>query len=217
METANERLKVIVNLAKGPDVLHIGCIGLTLPRTKAEDNHWLHSQLCNTFGCHNVLGVDINRTGLDEMAKRGFTVLEADAENLELAQRSFDTIVAGELIEHLANPGRFLAGCLRHLKPGGTVILSTPNVFSVMAQLAYLKKFTRCAHPEHTQWFCAQTITQLAERIGFRINSLSFVDDLRPDIASSQWYQAFCYCYGVFHGLVPRRFKNTIVVTLSHS
>lgn len=51
----------------------------------------------------------------------------ADALDLPLGRQSFDIIVSFETLEHLPNPQRFLQEALRVLRPGGIMILSTPN------------------------------------------------------------------------------------------
>ncbi len=50
-------------------------------------------------------------------------------ENLCFAADAFDTIVAGQIIEHLMAPYQFLADCHRILKPKGRLVLSTTNPY----------------------------------------------------------------------------------------
>lgn len=45
------------------------------------------------------------------------------------ASAAFDTVLAGEVIEHLEEPVRFLRNCRRVLRLGGRLILSTPNPY----------------------------------------------------------------------------------------
>jgi len=173
----------------------------------------MHLQLCRAFPQAEIIGIDTNHAGLQEMKQKGLNVLFGDAENLEFGAR-FDIIVAGELIEHLSNPGRFLEGCRKSLKPNGQVILSTPNSFSPMYSLMYLKNFTRAFNPEHTLWLCPQTLNQIAERCGFRVTKILFVDDLQPEIVSSRWYRAFSWAWKLIRVLLPKRLRNTIVAVL---
>jgi ubiquinone/menaquinone biosynthesis C-methylase UbiE len=42
----------------------------------------------------------------------------------------FDLVIAGEVIEHLSDTDRFLEEVHRILKPGGTVLITTPNLAS---------------------------------------------------------------------------------------
>jgi hypothetical protein len=59
----------------------------------------------------------------------------ADAQDFGLDQ-NFNTVVAGEVIEHLEDPGRFLACARQHLAPGGRIVLSTAQPFALM-NIAY--------------------------------------------------------------------------------
>lgn len=52
----------------------------------------------------------------------------ADALNLPFHNGLFDSVVSFEIIEHVHNGDRFLAEMSRVLRPGGTLICSTPNI-----------------------------------------------------------------------------------------
>lgn len=197
----------------GPDILDAGCVGGVLPRTAAEEEHCLHLQLCKNLPHAHVVGFDVNRAAVSELKAKGFEVLVGDAEDMNL-DAHFDTIIGGELIEHLANPGRFLEGCRRHLKPGGKLILSTPNPFCIMCFLTYLKNFTHAFNREHTLWLCPQTLRQLAERSGFQVLETIFVDDLRPEVAPSLYYRIFAHVYRLCRPFLPKRYRNTILAVL---
>jgi SAM-dependent methyltransferase len=159
------------------------------------------------------VGIDIDKPGVQEMTGKGYNVLLQDALEMDLGKR-FDTIVAGELIEHLSDPGRFLERCLPQLKPRGIVVLTTPNPFSAMYMLMYLKNFTRAFNPEHTLWLCPQTLRQLAERCGFQVTRTFFVDDLRSENVTSHWYRIFTLVYRIGRVLLPSRLSNTILAVL---
>ena len=59
----------------------------------------------------------------------GYPNLHAgDAQTFRISAM-FDTIVAGEVIEHLENPAQFLARAHEHLKPDGRLVLTTPYAF----------------------------------------------------------------------------------------
>ena len=208
----NERVAGILSAVKGPRVLDVGCAGQGDPRTPLHQHHWLHGYLRKRN--YELVGVDINEEAVAQMRAEGFTVEVMNAETMDF-DNTFDTIVAGELIEHLENPGQFLGRALRHLNASGQLVLTTPNPFTLMHALAYLKNFDRAFNPDHACWFDPQTIRQLLERCGFRIDKLWFVDDLQPDIDPSWYYKAFCSAWRLFRPFWPRRFRNTVVVVAS--
>lgn len=207
MAAKSERIERILSRVREPSVLNVGCVG------EAETRFELHRELCESFPGACVRGIDTNREGVEQMRARGYDVLVGDAEALPSAGE-FDTIVAGELIEHLANPGRFLAGCARTLRPGGRLVLSTPNPFSVMHSLMYLKSRGGAFNGGHACWFCPQTLRQIAALCGLRVVELSFVDDLLPERVESKWYRFFAYGWKLARRLLPRRLRNTLVAVL---
>ncbi|MDX1393617.1 MAG: class I SAM-dependent methyltransferase [Gemmatimonadota bacterium] len=70
---------------------------------------------------------------------------EPDALELDLAgefagriDRKFDLVVSSELIEHLPSPRAFLGQTRRLLRPGGHLVVSTPNVSNWIGRLRFL-------------------------------------------------------------------------------
>ncbi|WP_460915587.1 methyltransferase domain-containing protein [Plantactinospora veratri] len=57
---------------------------------------------------------------------------------LPLADRSAAGVVAAELIEHLYHPGHLLAEIARVLRPGGALVLSTPNLATLQDRIRFL-------------------------------------------------------------------------------
>lgn len=58
--------------------------------------------------------------------------------NIPLDDESVDLIIAGEIIEHMLGPFRFIKECSRVLKEGGSIIISTPNLCSIKNRLKVL-------------------------------------------------------------------------------
>ena len=54
-------------------------------------------------------------------------LLVADATKLPFTPKSFDIVLATEVIEHISHLERFVAGAFRVLKPGGKLLITFPN------------------------------------------------------------------------------------------
>ena len=171
------RSEQILNQVVGPNILDVGCAG-HIP--KPGSPYWLHGRLREKFPV--VTGIDVNVGNIEKLTQMGYTNIHiASAEDFDL-NTTFDTIVAGELIEHLSNPGLFFKQCKEHLKPHGRVVVTTPYAFALLYTLYALIKFPRtCQNDEHAVWFCPKTLTELASRNGFRVEHWNLIEDYEFD------------------------------------
>ncbi len=163
-----QREKTILELCRGKKVLHLGCVGWTdFPRADkvrmaAASFHQSLSEVCNCSG------VDIDRETVEGLHKEGMflNVVAGDAERLT-GDAEYDVVVAGDIIEHLSNPGCMLDGALKVVKPGGMLIVSAPNAFSLPAFTRLLAgRFREGA--QHVLNFNHLTLQQLLLRHGWR-------------------------------------------------
>lgn len=65
---------------------------------------------------------------------------ECDVEAGWNLTESFDVVVCTELIEHLRNPWTFLERVAAALRPGGSLILSTPNIEGMASRFLFLRR-----------------------------------------------------------------------------
>jgi len=145
------------------------------------------------------------------MRAQGMNVEVGDAQRLTYHEK-FDTIVLGEIIEHLENPGACLEGCRRALKPGGRIIISTPEYFLRHAHAHVLQEFRPRLQRRARRVVLPQTLRTMVERCGLRIESFRFVDDLAPDVVSDLPYRLFAYLWLGVRWIFPQRYRNTMVV-----
>ena len=95
--------------------------------------------------CHakEVHGLEVTSTGVESAKKNGVLAvqLDLDRSNFPYPENLFDAVFAGEVIEHLYDPDRFLGEIFRVLKPGGILVLTTPNLASIHNRIALLLGF----------------------------------------------------------------------------
>jgi SAM-dependent methyltransferase len=201
------RAESILGWVRGPNVLDVGCAAHV---PEPGNPYWIHGWLRDKFP--GVAGIDISEKNIEFLRQRGFGNLHvASAETFELADR-YNTIFSGELIEHLANPGAFLARAREHLSADGRIVLTTPYPFALLYQAyAFLKYPKTCQNLEHTCWFCPQTLTVLAEREGLRVIHWELIEDYRLDDPSWK-YRMFVRLVRIFRLLIPRRVRNNTML-----
>lgn len=186
------RMDLIEPLIKGKSVLDLGCVDHDLKQLQGT---WLHRELVTH--AKDVLGVDYLPEAVQGLKNLGFNVTCQNVEKLNL-ERTFDVIVAGEIIEHLSNPGLFLEGVHRHLKDDGLFILTTPNPFSIAQFFKILKRNKIKVNSDHTAWFDPQTIHALLQKNKFEIKQICWLNDFKRFWLRSFWAKLRSYFHDGF-------------------
>lgn len=128
-----------------------------------------------------ILGIDLDLPSLKDNAVCVDRVM-ANLEDLPLPPASVDTFTANMVVEHVADPERFLREVYRCLKPGGVFIFHTPNADSYFVRCARLLPDglkSRLAHqldgraeedvfPTHYRLNTPDQIRTVSARIGFQ-------------------------------------------------
>lgn len=165
-----DRLELLTSgVDENQTVLDIGAARHDKSR-RSEAN--LHQRLVDTGA--KVIGVDILAEEAEKMRDQGYDVRVGDAEslsNLDIDQ--VDVIVAGEVIEHLSNPGLFFNEASKVTGDDGELLISTPNPHAFV----FTKKaiFGENNNPEHTCWFDPQFLEQLSRRYGWCVSKSWYV------------------------------------------
>ena len=88
---------------------------------------------------------------------------------LPLPEGSVDVVVNFQVIEHLWDQPQFVAECARVLRPGGVLLMSTPN------RITFSPGRDTPVNPFHTRELNAQELTELLVDGGFTVTSMSGV------------------------------------------
>jgi 2-polyprenyl-3-methyl-5-hydroxy-6-metoxy-1,4-benzoquinol methylase len=165
-----DRFESVRPLLGDGSLLDVGCA------SRYGKPDWLHGLI--TTEVPDVVGIDLNEPTLDKLRADGYLVELADARNFDLG-RQFDVVFAGELIEHLDDVRGFVQSARRHLVPGGRLVLTTPNAFYV-GNFVYRFGGHGLVHPEHTCWYCEDTLRQVLGFNGFSDVEISFIGHTSP-------------------------------------
>lgn len=120
-------------------------------------------------------GVDREDSGL---LVDGFDLDDVAQTSLPAAPFSPDIIICGEVLEHLSNPGWFLAR-LHSQFAGVPVLITVPNAFSSAAQ-NWLKKGYENVNADHVAWYSPKTLSVLLERAGYSTGDLAYYNGTGP-------------------------------------
>ncbi|HVQ32077.1 MAG TPA: glycosyltransferase [Vicinamibacteria bacterium] len=120
-----------------------------------------------------AVGLDRSRYALEQArrlaAPRG--LLEGDlGRGLPFREESFDLVLASEVIEHLHDGPAFLRECRRILRPGGVLLLTTPNLWDVRRFLFPLlgRIWSGYADPTHVNLYTPRRLHREMESAGLR-------------------------------------------------
>jgi predicted Zn finger-like uncharacterized protein len=81
--------------------------------------------------------------------------------------QDFDAITLVDVLEHLADPATELARARRLLRPGGVILISTPDISAAAAR--FLGERWWGMLPTHLWYFDRRALRRLLEQSGFRI------------------------------------------------
>ncbi|MDL5051597.1 class I SAM-dependent methyltransferase [Oscillatoria amoena NRMC-F 0135] len=157
--TKSTRFNQLRNYYEGKDILDIGCA------VGHEKEDWMHKNIKAV--AKSVYGLDLDGHSVARIREMGYVIEQGNAQNFNIG-RKFELVHAGELIEHLDNPGAFLDCVARHLTDDGELLITTPNALRI-SNFIYAATGGLRVNAEHTCWFCETTLKTLLERKGFEV------------------------------------------------
>jgi methionine biosynthesis protein MetW len=156
----------------GIRVLDVGCA-----------SGYLGAALHHEKACR-VWGIDVDPASVEAARARGYEdVVQADLDAPDLPADlaaglglpdSFDAILAADVLEHLTRPLPLLARLTPLLRPGGTLVVSLPNIGHLTTRLGLLAgRFeyteTGILDRTHVRLYTFKTARALLAEAGFRV------------------------------------------------
>ena len=149
------RFKYINKYLKGNEILDIG----------SAEGH-LHQLIIKS-------NPDKKIYTLDNLPSADFVI---NLDNPKKLGKKFDTVIAGEIIEHLEDPIKFVKFCKTILKKGGRLIITTPNAIG----LQYLRSEAWCVYYKnyrgHTQAFTIEMLKRILRDEGFSLIKTDYIN-----------------------------------------
>jgi 2-polyprenyl-3-methyl-5-hydroxy-6-metoxy-1,4-benzoquinol methylase len=95
----------------------------------------------------SVLGIDLDEEAIEYARNRhqpsGVSYIASNAARIEAPAGSFEVITSFETIEHVPDDLLLLQEFARLLKPGGTLIISTPNAWPLSLAKYHVREYNR--------------------------------------------------------------------------
>jgi len=115
-----------------------------------------------------VIGLDYDDSAVAHVRSRypRVDVRQGNLAELPLAAGSVDVVVNFQVIEHLWDQGQFIAECRRVLRPGGVLLISTPN------RITFSPGRDTPVNPFHTRELNAAELTELLTDAGLEIEGV---------------------------------------------
>jgi 2-polyprenyl-3-methyl-5-hydroxy-6-metoxy-1,4-benzoquinol methylase len=142
----------------GGNLLEIGCgAGAFLARMR--DLGW------------NVCGVDPDPVAVSSRRQTDLDIRCGTLEEMRFPADSFDVVTMNHVIEHVHDPVRLLEECQRVLRPGGKLVLTTPNANS-WGHKFFAKDWRGLEPPRHFNIFSLHNLEECTKRSNFHTFAL---------------------------------------------
>ena len=210
-----QRTEFIKQNCAGKTVLHLGCTNYPYTRESLKAEMLLHFEIEKV--AEEVYGFDFDQPGIDILEEYGVKNLyRADLEKLEAVplDKTFDVIIAGEMIEHLSNPGLFLRGIQRFMHSETDLIITTINAYSALRFLIYGLRGkggkNEPVHPDHVAYYSYKTLNLVIQRENLTVKDFLFYDVGFEHKPFQRWY--FNFFSDISVKLFPHLSDGVIVV-----
>jgi len=148
-----------------------------------------------------VMGIDQEKSSSDILEGIEVGIVNIEKDSFPFNGETFDFVFSKSVIEHLWNPEHFIKECCRVLKPGGKIIIMTPDWQSQM--YIFYDDYTH-RHP-----YISTGLENLLKIHGFQGASAKTFYQL-PILWKYPWLKIFSKCLQVL-GPVKKIYKNKFI------
>jgi SAM-dependent methyltransferase len=158
----------------GPgEVAHLGCADSPYTEELLAAGTLLH---CRLVRAAVVTGFDVDASALAlvaaQLPDQRFVLADVTAELPDTERGRYDLVLAGEVLEHVANADSFLRGAGALLTPGGRLCLTVPNACCPKIGLRALAG-RESVHPDHRVYYGPRTLERTLNGAGFELDGIA--------------------------------------------
>lgn len=145
-----------------------------------------------------VEGIDFDENAVAVARQRGLDVRCGTLERQNFLSGVFDAVTLNHVIEHLPDPQNTILECVRILKPGGRLVIFTPNSSS-LGHKVFRQDWRGLEPPRHLHLFSVQSLRFLLEESGFKNVAI------HPQISKSVIYESMLLRRGQWDSFPKRQ------------
>ncbi|PYQ90695.1 MAG: SAM-dependent methyltransferase [Acidobacteria bacterium] len=139
-----------------------------------------------------------------------FRAVDLDAADWPIAAGEADVVTAIETIEHLENPWNFVRALVRIARPGGWVVITTPNQLSALSVLTLIVKqrfseFQDSQYPAHRTALLESDLLRVARAAGLEALAVAYSHYGRLPLAAAHYPEAIARLW-------PRALSDNLLV-----
>ena len=112
-------------------------------------------------------GLELSSWAANIGKEKGLPIIEGTLESIRFPESHFDVISLFDVLEHLPNPREPVREIHRILKPGGVVIVETPNIGGLFARTVYRERSDLVKPRAHICLYTPATARRLFAGAGF--------------------------------------------------
>jgi 2-polyprenyl-3-methyl-5-hydroxy-6-metoxy-1,4-benzoquinol methylase len=141
------------------------------------------------------------------------------SDEFPIVSESFDVVYANQIVEHIIDDGKFLEECFRILKPGGILVLSTPNIAFIRDRIWLLLGIFASNTSDfynHINHYTFKALKRKLIEANFKNICLKGAVYNLGSGFIKDFFRHFKYCYQnplwfLLESILPRNFKSMIV------
>jgi SAM-dependent methyltransferase len=161
---------------------------------------------------YSISGIDYVPEFIDVFNSRGFQGFVGDiGQRLPFGDDSFDCVIANSVLEHTLKPRELAEEIQRILKPGGLLLLATPNALSLKLRWAHVRG-RNPFHPLIDNLWRHAYMKRCAVFYSAREIAGYFTSFSTERISGS--YTGAGFLPHLWNSVLPRSFRDVIVVVL---